>query len=67
MMDCVVPGGVAVDLDAARRGPDRARSATRSQREVRELRAIYDEHAGLQDRFIGTGRVSARARRASSA
>ena len=25
---------------------------------MRTLRAIYDEHAGLQDRFIGTGRVT---------
>jgi Ni,Fe-hydrogenase III large subunit len=26
--------------------------------QVKELRTIYDEHAGLQDRFIGTGQVS---------
>ena len=24
---------------------------------MKELRDIYDEHAGLQDRFIGTGQV----------
>jgi Ni,Fe-hydrogenase III large subunit len=26
--------------------------------ELRTLRAVFDEHAGLQDRFIGTGRVT---------
>ena len=26
--------------------------------EVRRLRSIYDEHAGLQDRFLTTGRVT---------
>jgi Ni,Fe-hydrogenase III large subunit len=28
------------------------------EREVRELRQVYDEHAGLQDRFMTTGRVT---------
>jgi Ni,Fe-hydrogenase III large subunit len=28
------------------------------EREVRRLRHIYDEHAGLQDRFMTTGRVT---------
>ncbi|MGZ5186152.1 MAG: hydrogenase large subunit, partial [Caldimonas sp.] len=57
MMDCVVPGGTAGDVDGA--------AAERMRRqcdavlvEAKELRAIYDEHAGLQDRFIGTGTVS---------
>ncbi len=57
MMDCVVPGGVAPDVDAA--STDRLlRQCDAIEREVRTLRAIYEEHAGLQDRFIGTGRVS---------
>lgn len=30
----------------------------RIEPEVRALRAVYDEHAGLQDRFLGAGRVS---------
>ena len=30
----------------------------RIEREVRALRTAYDEHAGLQDRFLGTGRVT---------
>ena len=57
MMDCVVPGGVAFDLAA---GAAPAGGAVRRDRgELQALRAIYDEHAGLQDRFAGTGRVSA--------
>ncbi|MDR6536324.1 NADH-quinone oxidoreductase subunit C [Variovorax soli] len=56
MMDAIVPGGVATDLTP----PMRARLSTQCdaiEREVRALRRIYDEHAGLQDRFVGTGRV----------
>jgi Ni,Fe-hydrogenase III large subunit/Ni,Fe-hydrogenase III component G len=58
MMDCVVPGGVAGDIDAA--GSARlARQCDAIEAELQLLRAIYDEHAGLQDRFAGTGRVRA--------
>jgi len=57
MMDTVAPGGVAVDVGSAM--IDRLRDQCDAiEREVRTLRAIYDEHAGLQDRFIGTGRVT---------
>lgn len=57
MMDAVVPGGVAVDLAAA--AADRLRAQCDAiGREVHTLRGIYDEHAGLQDRFMTTGRVS---------
>jgi len=57
MMDAVVPGGVAADLalppcDAQRRQCDDI------ERDVRRLRQVYDEHAGLQDRFMSTGRVT---------
>ena len=57
MMDAVVPGGVAADLtpalcDALRRQCDAV------EPEVGRLRRIYDEHAGLQDRFMTTGRVT---------
>jgi Ni,Fe-hydrogenase III large subunit len=57
MMDRIVPGGVAVDLDEA---GCRALVAQCDaiEPEVRRLHSIYDEHAGLQDRFITTGRVS---------
>jgi Ni,Fe-hydrogenase III large subunit/Ni,Fe-hydrogenase III component G len=57
MMDYIVPGGVAAPLDP------RHDSALRDQcaslvREIRVLRGIYDEHAGLQDRFRSCGRVT---------
>jgi Ni,Fe-hydrogenase III large subunit/Ni,Fe-hydrogenase III component G len=56
LMDCVVPGGVAIDLDTT--GTELLlEQCARIESEVRTLRAIYDEHAGLQDRFISAGRV----------
>ena len=56
MMDAIVPGGVATDVsqatcDRLRRQCDEIEPA------VRTLRIVYDEHAGLQDRFLATGRV----------
>lgn len=57
MMDAIVPGGVAADLAPAMR--DRLRQQCEQiGREVRAIRVIYDEHAGLQDRFQTTGRVT---------
>lgn len=57
MMDAVLPGGVAIDPTA--RMCDRLRAQCDAiEREVRALRRVYDEHAGLQDRFVGTGKVS---------
>ena len=56
MMDRVVAGGVAVDVDAALLGR-LSRHCDALEQEVRTLRAIYDEHAGVQDRFMTTGRV----------
>lgn len=56
LMDCIVPGGVAVDLDRAGIRTIKEECAL-LEREVRLLRTIYDEHAGVQDRFITTGRV----------
>jgi Ni,Fe-hydrogenase III large subunit/Ni,Fe-hydrogenase III component G len=58
MMDCVVPGGTAGDVDGAAAERIRAQCDA-ALIEVKELRSIYDEHAGLQDRFMGTGHVSA--------
>jgi len=57
LMDRVVPGGVAVDLDArgAQAIIDQCHTLTV---ELRRLKKIYDEHAGLQDRFLSTGRVT---------
>ena len=57
MMDGVTPGGVACDLDRATM--DRLlRQCDAIEPEVQTLRAVYEEHAGLQDRFINTGHVS---------
>lgn len=55
LMDCIVPGGVA-DCDAAALARLRGQCDA-IESEVRTLRAIYDEHAGLQDRFQKTGIV----------
>ncbi|GAB3654112.1 hydrogenase large subunit [Ramlibacter alkalitolerans] len=57
MMDGVVPGGVAADVD----GPLRERLLRQCdaiEAEVRALEGIYESHAGLQDRFATTGVVS---------
>jgi Ni,Fe-hydrogenase III large subunit/Ni,Fe-hydrogenase III component G len=57
MMDCIVPGGVSIDLDA---GGSAAllTQCDKVETEVQALRQIYDGHSGLQDRFIGAGRVT---------
>jgi Ni,Fe-hydrogenase III large subunit/Ni,Fe-hydrogenase III component G len=57
LMDRVVPGGVAVDLDAT--GAQAIIAQCHAlERELRVLKNIYDEHAGLQDRFLTTGCVT---------
>ncbi|HEY3325761.1 MAG TPA: NADH-quinone oxidoreductase subunit C [Novimethylophilus sp.] len=57
LMDCIVPGGVAVGLAPGHY--DRLRNeADALERQVRLLKDIYDEHAGAQDRFLTTGRVT---------
>ncbi|MBN9463384.1 MAG: NADH-quinone oxidoreductase subunit C [Burkholderiales bacterium] len=57
MMDRVAPGGVSADVGAVQL--DRMRAQCDAiEREVAALRAVYDEHAGLQDRFMGAGRVT---------
>jgi len=57
LMDQIVPGGVVACLDDA--GMRRIQEeCDLLEREVRLLRGIYDEHAGLQDRFISTGVVA---------
>ncbi len=57
MMDCIVPGGVARDL-SSEDAECLARLAYDLEKELLVLRHIYYEHAGLQDRFITTGRVT---------
>jgi Ni,Fe-hydrogenase III large subunit/Ni,Fe-hydrogenase III component G len=56
LMDFVVPGGTRVDLSSAgaRLLIDTLESIVN---EVETLRTIYDEHAGLRDRFVGAGVV----------
>ena len=56
LMDAIMPGGVARDVDAAGCAGIRAEIDTLAK-VVARLKEIYDEHAGLQDRFIGCGRV----------
>ncbi|CAG0930762.1 hypothetical protein PLCT1_01473, partial [Planctomycetaceae bacterium] len=57
LMDRIVPGGVACDLDNA--GLLRIAETLRQiERETNKLKDIYDEHAGVQDRFLTTGRVA---------
>lgn len=57
LMDEVVPGGVAHDLsDAARRAI--AAQSLALETEVARLRAIYGDHAGVQDRFVACGQVT---------
>jgi Ni,Fe-hydrogenase III large subunit len=57
MMDGVVPGGVATDLPQPML--DRMRKhCDKIEQEVRALKVIYDEHAGMQDRFLTTGLVT---------
>jgi len=57
LMDVVVPGGVARDLGADGVNAVRAECAV-LERAVATLRSVYDEHPGLQDRFIACGRVA---------
>lgn len=57
LMDRIVPGGVLNDLD------ERATARLLAEldvlaKAVADLRSIYDDHAGLQDRFIGAGAVA---------
>ena len=57
MMDKVIPGGVAADLD--RPGIDGIRSLVATIRKTfPRLVKLYDDTASLQDRTVGTGRLS---------
>ena len=57
LMDFVVPGGVAVDAAAGAEAAIDGFMATLAA-EVMRLRQVYDEHAGLRDRFSGAGLVT---------
>ena len=54
MMDCIVPGGVSIDPDTAALAAI-VEQCSAIERAVKELRGLYDEHPGLQDRFATTG------------
>lgn len=58
LMDVIVPGGLARDFpdDGVTRVRD---ECDRLEDTVRRLQHIYDEHPGLQDRFVDCGRVTA--------
>jgi Ni,Fe-hydrogenase III large subunit len=54
LLDAVVPGGTRVDVSAATAHDLTGRIAAIGS-ESAELRAIYDDHAGVRDRFTGAG------------
>jgi Ni,Fe-hydrogenase III large subunit/Ni,Fe-hydrogenase III component G len=57
LFDYVVPGGVAADLPAE--AQDKLSAVYEHvEKSLAELRSIYDEHAGLQDRFRDAGRLT---------
>jgi len=57
LLDFVVPGGVAVD--AGREAVEELAACARAvDAEVKVVRDIFDEHAGVRDRFVGTGIVT---------
>ena len=56
MMDRIIPGGVAADI--APEGPAVILAALEAvAAEIPALERIYDSHASLQDRVVGTGAV----------
>ncbi len=57
LLDLVVPGGTRADLSTT--GAAALIDCTESiAAEVDRLRTIYDEHAGVRDRFVGAGIVT---------
>jgi Ni,Fe-hydrogenase III large subunit len=57
MMDCIVPGGVLADIDPLQRD-QMLTQCDAIEGEVKGLFDIFEAHAGLQDRFMVTGRVT---------
>lgn len=57
LLDLVVPGGTHVDISAT--AATELIACTESiAAEIDTLRTIYDEHAGVRDRFVGAGTVT---------
>jgi Ni,Fe-hydrogenase III large subunit/Ni,Fe-hydrogenase III component G len=57
LMDRIVPGGVTCDLDNSGL-LHIAETLNHIKNETNILKNIYDEHAGMQDRFLTTGHVA---------
>ncbi len=57
MMDCVVPGGVKADISRTHKDQILTQCDL-IEVEVRSLFDVYEAHAGLQDRFLVTGRIN---------
>jgi Ni,Fe-hydrogenase III large subunit/Ni,Fe-hydrogenase III component G len=56
-MDAIIPGGVHADLPADGL-PRLLETMGELANEIQVLREIYDNHAGLQDRFMGAGSIT---------
>jgi len=57
LMDFVIPGGV--ERNVGRHGGDEiVAQCDRLEAEVRVLKDVYDDHAGLQDRFLTCGELA---------
>ena len=57
LLDWLVPGGVAKDVDAPRLAELAALTHEIAGR-AHNLRQIYEEHSGLRDRFVGAGQIA---------
>ena len=57
VMDYIRPGGVGSDINSEQLGQILSQ-CHEIEKEVLSLQKIYDDHAGLQDRFLTTGTVS---------
>jgi len=65
LLDAIVPGGTAFDLrDSA--AATLGAAVHGIGQSVLELRRIYDEHAGVRDRFVGAGEVTRNSRGGSA-
>ncbi|MHB8252611.1 MAG: hydrogenase large subunit [Acidiferrobacter sp.] len=57
LMDTIIPGGVVYDINLENRR-QMQEECDALQTAVRLLQDILDDHAGLQERFLGAGRVT---------
>jgi Ni,Fe-hydrogenase III large subunit len=57
LFDFIVPGGVAIDAEPERIA-ELAECARSIAAEAQVVRDIFDEHAGVRDRFVATGVVT---------